>query len=118
MSLLNAEIQSLFGQVFGALYLDGEIYRTVLADDPASPGNLIATGAWVAAKIQQDACTQQQQLEEGYSGKDVRLLVLQSGQQPVKPGDKARVLGMDYVIGPVISEDPARSYFQCRGIRV
>ena len=113
MSLLDAEIQSLFGDVFGTIYLDGTITRVTLVDDGF--GGLTETTTTTAAKIQRDACTENQRLEQGYSASDVRLLILQSGVDQINTNDRVTVLGVEYQLGPVITQDPARSYYECRG---
>lgn len=115
MSLLDAEIQSLFGSVFGALYLDGTVTRVTLLDDGF--GGLTETTVSAPAKIQRDACTENQRLEQGYSASDVRLLILQAGIDPIDTNCRVTVLGVEYQLGPVITQDPARSYFECRGVQ-
>ena len=114
MSLLDAEIQSLFGSVFGALYLDGYIARVTLSDDGF--GGLTETSAETPCKVQRDACTENQRLEQGYSASDVRLLILQSGIDPIDTNCRVTVLGVTYQLGPVITQDPARSYYEARGV--
>lgn len=116
VSLLDAEIQSLFGSVFGGIYLDGTIGRVTQIDDGF--GGLSQAITSIIVKIQQDACTETQRLEAGYSPTDVRLLVLQSNIDGLHAGDLATVLGQQFTIGPVVTQDPARSYFECRGIRI
>lgn len=115
MSLLDAEIQTLFGSVFGALYLDGTLTRVTLVDDGF--GGLTETTAATACKVQRDACTENQRLEQGYSASDVRLLILQAGQDQIDTNCRVTVLGETYQLGPVITQDPARSYFEARGIQ-
>jgi hypothetical protein len=46
----------------------------------------------------------------------VRLLILQAGQDAIDTNCRVTVLGVEYQLGPVITQDPARSYFECRGI--
>lgn len=113
MSLLDAEIQSLFGSVFGAIYLDGTITRVTLADDGF--GGLTEVVETASCKVQRDACTENQRLEQGYSASDVRLLILQDGQAAIDTNCRVTVLGVEYQLGPVITQDPARSYWECRG---
>lgn len=115
MSLLDAEIQTLFGSVFGALYLDGTLTRVTLVDDGF--GGLTQNSADEPIKVQRDACTEQQRLEQGYSASDVRLLILQSGVDVFDTNCRVTVLGETYQLGPVITQDPARSYFEARGIQ-
>lgn len=114
MSLLDAEIQSLFGSVFGALYLNGNITRVTFTDDGA--GGLTENLETSPCKVQRDVCTEAQRLEEGYSATDVRLLILQDGQDPIDTNCRVMVLERMYQLGPIINQDPARSYWECRGV--
>lgn len=115
MGILDGDISALFGEVFGQFYLDGTVTHVALVDD--GEGGYTETPSTEAAKIQQDACTDAQKLEAGYSSHDVRLLILQASLDGlVKNGDRATVLGKTWIIGPTITTDPANSYFECRGI--
>lgn len=117
MSLLDGEIATLFGEVFGAIYLDGTHSRVTRTEDPASAGNIIETASSQACRVQVDACTERQKLEQGYSARDVRLLVLQSGLDgAVRNGDRITTKGKTWIAGPTVTEDPASSYWEIRGI--
>jgi hypothetical protein len=115
MSLLDAEIQSLFGDVFGVIYLDGSLIPTGYTDD--GQGGLIPNSpSAIPIKVQIDACTERQKLEAGYSARDVRLLVLQSGlDERITTNHNIVAKGVTYTLGPTITEDPASSYFEIRG---
>lgn len=115
MSLLDGDIATLFADVFGGIYLDGVLDRRALVDD--GEGGYSKSFTSEACKVQVDACTERQKLEEGYSPKDVRLLVL-AGVSDVKAGDRVAASGKTWSVGPTVTQDPARSYFECRGISV
>lgn len=116
MGLLDGDIQSLFGGVFSQLYLDGAIYAPMTYTDDGQGGLTASEPTATPCKLQIDACTERQKLEQGYSARDVRILVLQSGlgARP-SPGSRIAAKGVLYTIGPVVTEDPASSYFEIRG---
>ena len=115
MSLLDGDIASLFADVFGGVYLDGVLDRRTATQDGV--GGVSVSFTSEACKVQVDTCTERQKLEEGYSPKDVRLLIL-AGVSDVKAGDRVTVSGKTWSVGPTVTQDPARSYFECRGISV
>lgn len=114
MGVLDGDITALFGSVFGEFYLDGTITTISYSDDGMGGGSPTSTTQNV--KLQVDACTERQKLEEGYTARDVRVIALQSGMtgRP-NPGDRVTAKSVTYVIGPVITEDPASSYYEMRG---
>lgn len=117
MSLLDGEIAELFGDVFGGIYLDGTLIRMTRAEDPASAGNIIQAPSSQSCKVQRDDCTERQKLEQGYSARDVRLLVLAASiDGMVTNGDRIELGDDTWTIGPTVMRDPAGSYFECRGI--
>ncbi len=116
MALLSGDIATLFADVFGDIYLPGTITTVTRANDPASPGNLVETTSQTSCRVQVDACTERQQLEQGYSSKDVRLLILQT--VPVRNGDRVTVKSKTWTVGPTITEDPASSHWECRGVPI
>lgn len=78
MALLNGAIQSLFGNVFGGLYLSGSLVQRTLVGDGLGGGS-VSQGSPQAIKYQRDACTELMRGQAGYTDKDVRLIILQSG---------------------------------------
>lgn len=114
--LLTGGISSLFGEVFGGLYLDARIKRMTRAVDGF--GDVTEAGTWRAAKVQVDALTAQQRLEEGFAATDVGLLILQANQPCLDPGDIIEICDDQFRLGPVITQDPAASHWRGRGIRV
>lgn len=114
MSLLDGDIRALFGEVFGEFYLDGSFVSVTNTDD--GYGGYTQTTSTQACKLQVDACTERQKLEDGYTARDVRVLVLQASVtgRP-SPGNRIIAKGIEYVCGPVVTEDPASSYYEIRG---
>ncbi len=117
MSLLQSEISDLFGSVFSTIYLDGTL--TIITRTSDGQGGGTTTPNAQPVKLQIDACTERQKLEQGYSARDVRILILQSGvsNRPVN-GSQVTAKSRAYTVGPVITEDPASSYWEIRGIPV
>lgn len=116
MSLLNDDIKSLFGDVFGQIYGDGTLTRITVTN--AGGGRNTTSTATIAVKVQVDVCTERMRGEDGYSADDVRLLILQKGIGQVTANDTVFVNDRNatYKIASVI-QDPAESYFECRGVR-
>lgn len=115
MGLLDGGIRGLFGAAFSGFYLDGTLVRVTLVPDGQGGGT--TTEATDPIKVQTDACTEAMRKQAGYTSRDVRLLILQSGV----PGDRidtdCRVidgLGDEYEVAWVTA-DPANSYWECRG---
>lgn len=118
MGLLDGDIADLFGTAFGSFYLAGTISTVTYTDDGSGSLTRVTASA-VACKVQRDACTERQKLEDGYTAKDVRLIVLQSGAGATpQPGDRLTVAGTTYTLGPTITQDPAASYWECRGVPI
>lgn len=113
MGALDGGIQALFGTAFGVLYLDGTLVRVTLTSDGQGGGT--ATPTPQSCKLQVDACTEAMRAQAGYTDKDVRIIVLQSG---VTGGDidtdcKIIARGVTYDVAWV-TQDPAVSYWECR----
>lgn len=114
MSLLDGDIRALFGEVFGEFYLDGSLVSVTNTDD--GYGGYTQTTSTQACKIQVDACTDRQKLEDGYTARDVRVLVLQASvaSRP-SPGNRIVAKSVTYIVGPTVTEDPASSYWEIKG---
>lgn len=109
---IYSDISALFGDVFGAMYLDGTLTQFVRADDSYGGGATAEVSE--AVKLQVDACTERMREEEGYTSGDVRLIILQSGVGIALDTDcRATVDGATYIIASV-DQDPAQSYWECR----
>lgn len=115
--MLDGEIRSLFGDVFGSFYLGGQIGSSAFVDDGYGGGS--QTFTWRTCKLQVDACTERQKLENGYTARDVRVLILQASitARP-DPGERVVAKGITYTVGPIVTEDPASSYWEIRGTPV
>ena len=112
--LLDGGLQGVFADAFSGLYLDGTLTLVSYADDGA--GDLTQSGISEPVKLQVDEVTERQKIEEGYTSRDVRILILQRGvSDRPKPGSQVSAKGVVYSVGPIITEDPAATYWQIRG---
>lgn len=120
MSLLGGQIAAAFAGAFGAVYLDGEIFRARTFEDdgkggpppldPSDDGFLPAE----AVKVQIDQATQAMRTTEGYVDGDVRILMLAHGVAAPDTDAEVGAGGVRYMI-ETVGTDPAGSYFELRG---
>lgn len=115
MGILNGGIQSLFGTVFGAFYLDGTLITVtnIYADD----GKTTETTSNQPCKVQEDAVDERTRSAGNYSQNEKRFLVLQKGIAGPLTGNSRLVApdGITYVLREP-DQDPAKSYWQVRGV--
>jgi hypothetical protein len=112
MGLLDGEIAAVFQGVFSDIYVNGVITRVSLIDDGLGGWSKVTESE--PCKVQRDAVTQAQKLEEGYAASDVRLIVLSA----IDNNCLVTCYGVTYQIGPTVTRDPANSYWEARGIKV
>lgn len=111
-----AGVGGILTSVFGAIYPDGALYRLTRTEQP----NGDVTEAWASedVKVQQDACTEAQRQQEGYSEKDVRLIVLQAidGVAVAEPSEQDVVFseGSWWALF-VVEADAVNSHWSMRG---
>lgn len=115
--LSTNRIQSMFGRILAKIYEPAQLEtwaRSNVRD--AQTGEFPYTMQSSApVRVQKDACTEQQRAAEGYTTKDVRFLVLQSGMSAVLDSDSRIVYrGVTYRVFTPIDEDPARVYWDAR----
>jgi hypothetical protein len=112
---MDGGIASAFAAVFGAVYLDGTLYRPVeFADDGKGGGTSGGFAAGEPVKVQIDAATQAMQLAEGYVEGDMRILMLAHGVAAVDTDCEIAAGGSRWQI-ETVATDPAGSYFELRG---
>lgn len=127
MGLLDSgAIRDLFGSVFGEVYEDGRlIRRTMIRTQTGSliPGYLQPLNIKVQVdRLDETMRSQQgytQRAQKDYTDQDVKLLVLQAGvnAQPDSDDIVQTADGRRWNMKEV-GEDPARSYWRGRGVRV
>lgn len=115
MSLLDGGIAGVMASAFGSIYLPGTLYRRTLADD--GKGSLTPSETTQSVKVQVDSATEAMRAEPGYTGTDVRLLILASGLSLVNTDCEVAVGNRRFAIASV-AQDPAGAYFECRGVAV
>lgn len=117
MGLLDGGLQAVFGAAFAGVYLDGTLHRSSRVE--AENGNITETFVSQAIKVQKDACTERMRQQEGYSDRDVRLIVLQvapdsSVLEEPSTDDQITAAGQRWAISGIVS-DPANAYWEMRG---
>lgn len=117
MALLDGGIASIFGSVFGALYLDGKLVQS--GTDPIydGAGNIIGYegGVDVDIKCQVDGVTWAMQQAPGYVEGDCRIIILRAGLGvDVTTDHRVEVGGKTWLIQSV-ETDAAGSHWICRG---
>lgn len=119
MSLLGDDIKNVFGEAFGAIYLDGTLHtRTISA---AANGDLSASAdSDIPIKCQVGQCTKDQREEQGYTATDVAIYILQKdiATAPAHDHEITAPDGVRYGVGPTIRKDSANSYWLVRGSKV
>lgn len=121
-SPLGGGLAAVFGAAFSGLYLPG---RLVLPETPEyDDGGSIIPGAGpelIDCRVQVDSVTESMSQAEGYTDRDVRLLILSAGLASAVTTD----CEVDVLEGPhagrwmvaSVDRDPAGAYFDCRGRR-
>jgi hypothetical protein len=116
VSLLDGQLAAAFAGVFGGVYLEGQLYRSVAYSDDGTGGDPGGDGFAPAAavKVQVDAASFAMQNADGYVEGDVRILMLAHGVATPSTDDEIGAGGARYMIESV-GTDPAGSYYELRG---
>ncbi|HWK65395.1 MAG TPA: hypothetical protein VNS34_10665 [Rhizobiaceae bacterium] len=116
-------LQGIFGSVLSSIYGDGQLIRVTMDRQPGGSGIPVEQPP-VPIKVQVDACTEAMRQQAGYTDKDVRLLVLQAAVDGPELTTDDIVMARDFRSGEMrrwklfgITQDPARAYWEMRGIR-
>lgn len=113
--LENDDIQGLFGDVLGSIYGPGVLVTRARSSvrNPVT-GVFPYTDTSTNVLVQRDRCTSRQMAQVGYSDKDVRIMVLQSGVM-VRPDTDSEIVhrGETFLVMDV-DEDPFRVYWDLR----
>lgn len=110
MALLD-DIQSIAGDVFGELLREATLYLPVRQTNRAGDVSMIE-GAGIACRAIEVKGTEEMRAEEGYSQRDIRILVLQATAEGVAPHQLTADALIDFqgvrwrITGP-IERDPA-----------
>lgn len=113
MGLLDGGGAALMASVFGGIYLDATLHRPTTTDDGMGGGS--STFADEPVKVQLEAVTEAMRQAEGYTDRDVRILMLASGVPRPNSDCEVTVSGTRYAIQPPVGTDPAQSYWDMRG---
>lgn len=113
MSLLDGGIAGIMNSAFGGIYLPATLYRRSWTDDK---GTLTENApATESIRCQVDAATEAMRAQAGYTGTDVRLLILAAAIDPIDTDCEVAVGNRRFAIASV-DQDPAGAYFECRGV--
>lgn len=116
--LLSGGLAGVFAAAFAPVYLPGRVHR--YAPPVYDDGGSIVPGAapeLIDCRVQVDACTEAMRAAEGFTDRDVRLLVLAAGVGVLTTDDRVEVLSGPnagvYLVQSV-GRDPAGAAFECR----
>lgn len=116
MSILTGGIQSLFGTVMGAFYLDATLITVTQVF--AADGTTTEITTNQAVKVQEDAVSEASRAAGNFSQNEKRFIVLQKGVTgPLTGDDRLTVDGVTYALREP-DQDPAKSYWLVRGVPV
>lgn len=117
MGLLDGELAGAFAAVFGAVYLDGMLYRSnETADDGKGGGSDSGFDNGTAVKVQIDAASYAMRQAEGFVEGDMRILMLAHGVAAPDTDCELAAGGTRWQI-ETVAIDTAGSYFELRGRR-
>ena len=116
MAILDGGIQSLFGTVMGSFYLDATLISTSQVYD--DQGGTTETTTTQPVKVQEDMVTEANRAAGGFSQNEKQFFVLQKGVAGPLTGDsRLTIAGITYALREP-QQDPAKSYWQVRGVPV
>lgn len=113
MALLDG-IAAVLSSAVAPLYRDGTLYRQGVAVDDGAGSITLPEPAEEPIKVQIEACTEAMRRAEGFSDRDVRLIILSPGVPRPTTDDEAAGDGVRYTLASV-GTDPAETYWDCRG---
>lgn len=112
--LSDGDIRDMFFDILHDIWDDGVLITAARSTTRNQNGEFPLTHTSQPVKVQRDSCTQKQISQPGYTTKDVRIMVLQSGV-PVAPNTDARVSHRGEIFMVMdIDEDPCCVYWDLR----
>lgn len=117
MGILDGGIQSLFGTVMGAFYLDATLTSVTSVFD--SQGGTTEITSTQPVKVQEDAVDERTRAAGNFSQNEKRFIVLQKGVIGQITGDSRLTApdGITYALREP-DQDPAKSYWLVRGVPI
>lgn len=117
MSLLNGALAGVFAAAFRPIYLPAYVHRygPMQYDDGGSV--VPSEPDLIDAFAQVDQCTEAMRQAEGYTERDVRLIVLREGVGELTTDDRVELLSgpcTGVYLVQSIGVDPAGAYLDCR----
>lgn len=116
--LEDDSIRDLFGSVLGDIYGPAVmVTKTRSAVRDPETGVFPESVTRTPVRVQRDVCTSRQMAQSGYSDKDVRIMVLQSGVCVRPNTDSEIIYRSESFLVMDVDEDPFRSYWDLRARR-
>lgn len=112
MGLLDGGVAAAFSGAFSSFYLDATVHRPTITEDGEGGGSIHYADEPVKAQL--DAATEAMRSSDGYTDKDVRILVLAHGLAEIDSDCQITLKGVRYSIANP-SQDPAGAYWELRG---
>jgi len=116
MPLLEDAIAATFAGAFAGIFLDATLHRPTITEDDEGGGTSDPDDDGEPVKAQLEAATEAMRAAEGYTEKDVRILVLAHGVDEPDSDCEITVRGVRYLIANV-GRDPAGAYWDLHGRR-
>jgi hypothetical protein len=112
--LSDGNIREIFFDMLCGIWDDGILATAAMSVTRDQNGEFPLSYTSQSVKVQRDACTQKQISQPGYTTKDVRIMVLQSGVA-VPPNTDSRISHRDEMFVVMdIDEDPCAVYWDLR----
>jgi hypothetical protein len=113
MSILDGAIRARFGQVFGSLYLDGTLTKNARVE--ATNGDITQTPTDYPIKCHAPKLSETYRAQNGYSDKELDIIVLQA-DVPVVPNtdDEVVYMGVRYTVASEAKTDGANSHWRMK----
>lgn len=112
MGLLDGGLQRIFHGAFAGIFLNATLHRYTKIDDGKGGGS--STFNPVPVKASLDLVNERMRASEGYTDKDVRILMLAFNVPEPTTDDEITVKGQRWSIASV-GTDPATAAYEMRG---
>lgn len=114
MGLLDGGGAAIMAAVFGGMYLDADLYRPATTPN-GKGGGTTSDGTPQAVKIQLEAATEAMRQTQGYTARDVRILMLANGVDRPTTEHEIAHGGIRYAITGPVGRDPCGAYWDIHG---
>lgn len=115
MSLLDGGIAGIMNSAFGSIYLPATLYRRSWTDDKGTLTENTPTAESIRCQV--DAATEAMRAQAGFTGTDVRLLILAKNVAMIDTDCEVAVGNRRFAVASV-AQDPAGAYYEARGVAI